>query len=115
MARSDKSICTRGNPTTIRGQSVFSFLILGLSYGFAADAVNNPSSAERFAKPSSELVTRENEYWQRTPLNVPADIVLEVSGIVANPGKRLLVTTRRGEVWQVEGAYEADAKPTFTL
>src|SRR5688572_11250961 len=113
MARSDKSICTKGDSRTIRG--VFSLLILGLSHGSAADAVNNPSAAERFATPSSVLVERENRYWRRTSLVVPAEIVLEVSGITTAPGKRLLVTTRRGEVWQVEGAYEAEATPKFTL
>lgn len=81
----------------------------------AADLVNNPSAAERFAKPSSDLVVREETFWKRTPLPVPEGIILEVSGIVAVPGKRLLVTTRRGEIWWVDGAYDADPKPTFTL
>src|SRR5687768_6445746 len=88
-------------------------VITRVSCAFAADLVNNPSSAERFARPSSELVTRENQFWQRTPLVVPADIVLEASGITTVPGKRLLVTTRRGEVWLVEGAYDAEPKPKF--
>ena len=87
----------------------------GALSAFAADVVNNPSAAERFAKPSSALVGRENQYWRRTPLEVPAEIVLEVSGITTAPGRRLLVTTRRGEVWQVEGAYDAEATPKFTL
>ena len=77
--------------------------------------VNNPSSAERFAKPSDALVEREDTFWKRTPLRVPDDIVLETSGIVAVPGKRLLVTTRRGEIWWIDGAYDADPKPKFTL
>ena len=76
---------------------------------------NNPSAAERFAKPSDELVAREDKYWKRLPLAVPEDIVLETSGILRLPGKRLLVTTRRGEVWFIDGAYDADAKPKFTL
>lgn len=76
---------------------------------------NNPSAAERFAKPSSALVTAENRYWKRTSLLVPADIVLEVSGILPVAGQRLLVTTRRGEVWWIDGAYDADPKPRYTL
>lgn len=79
----------------------------------AADLVNNPSSAERFAKPSSDLVAREDQYWKRTSLPIPDGMVLEVSGITTLPGRRLLVTTRRGEVWQVEGAYESNPQPTF--
>lgn len=77
--------------------------------------VNNPSSAERFAKPSGELVEREDNFWKRTPLPLPDDVILEASGIVAVPGKRLLVTTRRGEIWWVDGAYDANPKPRYTL
>lgn len=92
------------------------FLALLVSAPLAVVAqVNNPSSAERFAKPSTELVERENAFWQRTPLPVPDDIVLEVSGILPLPGKRLLVTTRRGDVWWIDGAYEATPQPKFTL
>ena len=81
----------------------------------AADLVNNPSSAERFAKPSGDLVAREEKYWKRTPLPVPDGIVLEASGIAPVAGKRLLVTTRRGEVWWVDGAYDEKPQPKFTL
>ena len=76
---------------------------------------NNPSSAERFAKPSDELVARESKYWKRIPLEVPADIVLETSGILPLPGQRLLVTTRRGEVYFIDGAFAAEPKLTFSL
>jgi azurin/glucose/arabinose dehydrogenase len=76
---------------------------------------NNPSSAERFAKPDEALVARENVAWKRVPIPVPENIVLEASGILPVPGKRLLVTTRRGEVWWVDGAYDDDPKPKFTL
>ena len=91
--------------------------VVVVASAFAAEPalVNNPSSAERFAKPSNALMERENIYWKRTPLAVPDDVVLEVSGIVPVGGKRLLVTTRRGEIWWVDGAYDADAKPKFTL
>lgn len=77
--------------------------------------VNNPSAAERFAKPNDDLVTQEDRYWKRYPLSVPNEIVLETSGILPLPGKRLLVTTRRGEVWFVDGAYDEKAQPTFSL
>ena len=65
---------------------------------------NNPSSAERFAKPDEALVARENVAWKRISIPVPENIVLETSGILPVPGKRLLVATRRGEVWWVGGA-----------
>ena len=76
---------------------------------------NNPSALERFAKPSDALVAAENRMWQRTPLPVPEGIILEVSGILPVAGQRLLVTTRRGEVWWIDGAYDADPKPRYTL
>ncbi|HEY1109872.1 MAG TPA: hypothetical protein VGE76_14585, partial [Opitutaceae bacterium] len=50
--------------------------------------IHNPSAAERFVKPSDELVAREDTYWRRTPLPVPDDLVLEVSGILPVAGKR---------------------------
>lgn len=94
----------------------FLALALGAAASIAAaDLVNNPSSAERFAKPSSDLVIREDKYYRRTPLPVPEGIVLEVSGILPVPGKRLLVVTRRGEIWWVDGAYEENPQPRFTL
>ena len=46
---------------------------------------------------------------------MPDAIVLEVSGIVAVAPARLLVTTRRGEVWWIDGAYDAEPKPRYTL
>lgn len=97
------------------GIASLTLALFAASVAVAADLVNNPSSAERFAKPSNELVARENLYWQRTSLPAPDDLVLEVSGITTVPGKRLLVTTRRGEIWWVDGAYDSDPKPKFTL
>jgi azurin/glucose/arabinose dehydrogenase len=76
---------------------------------------NNPSALERFAKPSDALIAAENRMWQRTPLPVPEGIILEVSGILPVAGQRLLVTTRRGEVWWIDGAYDAEPKPRYTL
>lgn len=81
----------------------------------AAELVNNPSAAERFAKPSSDLVVREDQYWKRTALPLPENVVLEASGIVPVAGRRLLVTTRRGEVWWVDGAYADNPQPKLTL
>ncbi|MEO6245313.1 MAG: plastocyanin/azurin family copper-binding protein [Opitutaceae bacterium] len=97
---------------------VAAFGVWLVAAAFAAEPVvrvNNPSAAERFAKPSEELTAREDIYWKRTPLTVPDDVVLEVSGITPVPGKRLLVTTRRGEIWWVDGAYGTNPKPKFTL
>lgn len=87
----------------------------GVAAASAAETANNPSSAERFVRPSSELVAREQTFWARTPLPVPEGIVLETSGIVAVAERRLLVTTRRGEIWWIDGAYDENPQPKFTL
>src|SRR5687768_5275893 len=57
----------------------------------------------------------ENGYWRRIPMSIPPDIALEVGGLLAVPGKRLLVATLRGEIWWVDGAYDANPKPRYTL
>src|ERR1043165_9755718 len=94
----------------------FSFVASALLVALALRAqTNNPSAAERFAAPDFSLVAKENSFWKRTPMPAPDEVVLEVSGIVALPGKRLLVTSRRGEVWFVDGAYDDDPHPRYTL
>ena len=100
---------------TLRSSSFVAAIAIVAGATVLPAQTNNPSSAERFAAPNSELVTRENQYWKRTPLPVPADIVLEVSGILPLPGKRLLVTTRRGELWFIDGAYDENPQPRYTL
>jgi len=92
-----------------------SLLALANFAPFCFAQTDNPSAAERFAQPSGDLVGRENGYWKRTPIPVPDDIVLEASGILALPNKRLLVTTRRGEMWFIDGAYDQDPHPKYTL
>ena len=92
------------------------FLSLCLSAAFAVSTLaQNPSAEERFALPSDELVKLENLYWERTPIPIPDDIILESSGILALPNKELLVTTRRGEIWHIAGAYDPIPNPKFTL
>jgi azurin/glucose/arabinose dehydrogenase len=80
-----------------------------------ADEPNNPTPAERFVAPSGELVARENSYWKRISLPAPANVLLEVTGILPLPGKRLIITTRRGEIWIIDGAYDDDPHPKYTL
>lgn len=90
-------------------------LFLGLASVAFAQSANNPTAEERFARPPDELVQRESAYYRRISLPIPEGLVLEVGGLLALPDRSLLVTTRRGEIWRVEGAYENDPKPTYTL
>jgi uncharacterized cupredoxin-like copper-binding protein len=71
------------------------------------------SLAERFERPDAALVARENGFWARVPLLSPSDPVVEVSGILPLPNQRLLVTTRRGEILFVAGAYDAEPRLRF--
>jgi azurin len=90
-------------------------LVLSTLPGLLRAQADNPSAAERFAEPSGDLVARESKYWKRIPIPAPDDIVLEVSGIATLPGKALLVTTRRGEIWRIDGAYDENPQPRYTL
>ncbi len=69
---------------------------------------------ERFHSESEAQILREAQYWERLPLPIPEGVIPEISGMVTIPDRRLLVTTRRGELWYVDGAYEDDPQPVFT-
>jgi hypothetical protein len=47
----------------------------------------------------------ENDFYQLVTIPTPDGLVLEVGGIDVAPKKRLVVTTRRGEVYLIDGAY----------
>ncbi|MBT5901091.1 MAG: auracyanin family protein [Opitutaceae bacterium] len=96
-------------------KNIFSISLLSSAILAASAWAQNPSAEERFAKPSDELVKLESQYWERTPIPIPDDIILESSGILALPNQELLVTTRRGEIWHIAGAYDKVPNPKFTL
>ena len=50
----------------------------------------------------------EAQHYLIETIPVPEDIVLEVGGIVVRPDGKLLVCTRRGEIWLVENADAED-------
>lgn len=56
---------------------------------------------------------REARYWTLETIPVPAGIVAEVTGILPLDNDRVMVSTRRGEVWVIAGASTAD--PTWSL
>ena len=98
----------------MRRFSLHIFLLFASAASLGAQ-VNNPSAAERFAAPSGELVARENKFWKRVSIPERDGVLLEVSGILPLPNGRLMVTTRRGEVWIIDGAYEDNPAPKFSL
>src|SRR5688500_10993738 len=82
---------------------VVALLALSRHLGAASLVV---SAAERFEKPNAALVAREEQFWRRESLPLPVDPVIEISGILPVPNKGLLVTTRRGDIFQATGAYD---------
>ena len=51
---------------------------------------------------------QEAEHYPIVDIPIPGDIVLEVGGIEILPGKRIAVSSRRGDIYIVEGAYTDD-------
>lgn len=61
------------------------------------------------------VAARESAYWTVERLRQPEDAVLEVGGM-AVIGERVALSTRRGEVWWLDGAFDREASEvTFTL
>ncbi|MBL8760607.1 MAG: hypothetical protein JNL50_04825, partial [Phycisphaerae bacterium] len=53
--------------------------------------------------------TDEAEYVRNTIVAVPGEIELEVGGLAIMPDGRPIVSTRRGDIWIVDGAYDSPA------
>tara|TARA_B100000530_G_scaffold169921_1_gene107202 strand:+ start:988 stop:2451 length:1464 start_codon:yes stop_codon:yes gene_type:complete len=50
----------------------------------------------------------ESEHYPITEIPIPSDIVLEVGGIEILPDNKIAVSSRRGDIYVVEGAYTED-------
>ena len=66
--------------------------------------------------PSAFADPRQAEFYLREEIPTPEGEVLELGSIAIMPGKKVAVTSRRGDVWVCEGAYEKDlSKVKWTL
>jgi len=54
----------------------------------------------------------ESDYYTITPIETPKGAVIETAGIDILPDKKVVICTRRGQVWTVENAFDYPAKPT---
>ena len=50
----------------------------------------------------------ESKHYPITEIPIPSDIVLEVGGIEILPDNKIAVSSRRGDIYVVEGAYTED-------
>ncbi|MDE0569586.1 MAG: hypothetical protein OSB44_02830 [Verrucomicrobiales bacterium] len=56
----------------------------------------------------SQNPQEESDHYPIVEIPIPDNIVLEVGGIEVLPGKRIAVSSRRGDIYVVEGAYTDD-------
>jgi hypothetical protein len=56
---------------------------------------------DTFAGPDRSAVEAEAKYYRLVTLPIPPDLVLEVGGLAFRPDGKLLVCTRRGDVWLI--------------
>src|SRR5688572_28331064 len=60
--------------------------------------------------------SKERAYYEIQSIPLPAGMVFEGAGLDVLPGGRLAIGTRLGEVWLVDGAFQADvSKVRFSL
>ncbi|MDA7931272.1 hypothetical protein N9B34_03405, partial [Akkermansiaceae bacterium] len=59
---------------------------------------------------------RQPEFYLREEIPMPEGEVLELGSIAIMPDKKVAVSSRRGDIWVCEGAYDADlSKVKWTL
>lgn len=51
---------------------------------------------------------QQSDYYEREEIPLPEGEVMEIGSIALMPGKKVAVTTRRGDLWICEGAYGDD-------
>ena len=60
-------------------------------------------------------VEQEKDFWTIHDVPEPEGIALEVGGILALGNGKVMVCTRRGQVWVIDHAYDDTRDPVFTL
>ncbi len=88
-----------------------SILLAGCGFAAAIFAVASeaPKTVHRVAAaPYDSDLAREREHYEVTPYPFSPDMVLEGGGIDLLPDGRLVISTRRGELWLVDNAFADD-------
>ncbi len=99
------------------GKTLFLLLALALACG--------PAPAQQKARPKQNLNTddlaavpmndRENEFYPMVDVPPPPDAVLEAGSILSLPDGRIVVGTRRGEIYFANDAETTPAAPRWKL
>lgn len=69
--------------------------------------------SQEFGDSLDHTPDEEGYYYQLVTLPIPEDVVLEVGGLDIMEDGRPAVSTRRGEVWLVDGAYGQAPNPSY--
>ncbi|WP_438479310.1 PQQ-dependent sugar dehydrogenase [Oleiharenicola lentus] len=89
--------------------SLLSFVFFGAAAILSAQPADMPKVVHRVtAAPYDSDLKRERVHYEVTPFKFSPDLVLEGGGIDVLPDNRIVVSTRRGELWLVDNAFSAD-------
>ncbi|HJO05083.1 MAG TPA: hypothetical protein QGG47_14040 [Acidobacteriota bacterium] len=86
-------------------------LLVGSGGAFAQDPTEAEMRAERESRRASSEA--ESQYYKLITLPLSDDNVLEVGGLAQLADGRIMVATRRGDVYIVENAYSDPPRPVF--
>lgn len=86
-------------------------LALNMPMAVPARAQDEPSKPENLMTVvPARFPQREAKYWALESIPVPPGVVAEVTGILPLGDDRVMVSTRRGEVWTIDAASTKDPK-----
>jgi azurin/glucose/arabinose dehydrogenase len=67
-------------------------------------------------KPDTAILQKEEDFYTINTVPIPANVALEVGGMVMLPNDKIAVCTRLGEVWIISNPYSQNGQlPQYTL
>src|SRR5262245_56765602 len=67
-----------------------------------------------WAAPPATEATEEDPYYRMVTIPIPKGLVLEAGALELLPGRKLAASSRHGDIYVIEGAFEATpARPVF--
>ena len=87
--------------------------IFCLLVGICCLGIVGCTTPKQYGDPSGFEPDQEGYYYQLITMPIPDDVSLEIGGLDIMEDGRPIVSTRRGEVWIVDGAYQAEPQPGY--